>query len=43
MVTVIKDPVVKPHNLQPDSLEAWLENPLKGTEWVDGELIEKKE
>lgn len=25
----------------PDSLEAWIENPVEGTEWVDGQLIEK--
>ncbi len=27
--------------LQPNSLEEWLENPLEGTEWVNGRLIEK--
>lgn len=42
MVTITKDPVAqKSDALRPDSLEAWLENPPKGTEWVDGQLIEK--
>ncbi|MGC1307278.1 MAG: Uma2 family endonuclease [Phormidesmis sp.] len=27
--------------LKPDSLEAWLENPPEGTEWVNDQLIEK--
>ncbi|MEM8501770.1 MAG: Uma2 family endonuclease [Cyanobacteria bacterium P01_D01_bin.1] len=28
-------------SLQPNSLEEWLENPVEGTEWVNGRLIEK--
>lgn len=27
--------------LKLDSLKAWIENPLEGTEWVNGQLIEK--
>ena len=27
----------------PNSLEEWLQNPVKGTEWIDGQLVEKPE
>ncbi|MEL7051627.1 MAG: Uma2 family endonuclease [Cyanobacteria bacterium J06634_6] len=42
MVTTTQRPVTEdPDIIKPDSLEAWLENPLDGTEWVDGQLVEK--
>lgn len=42
MVTITKNPIAEDSELlKPDSLEAWLENPLKGTEWVNDRLIEK--
>ncbi|MEL6158058.1 MAG: Uma2 family endonuclease [Cyanobacteria bacterium J06623_5] len=31
----------EPNLTEPTSLEAWAENPLEGTEWVDGQLIKK--
>ncbi|MEM8806589.1 MAG: Uma2 family endonuclease [Cyanobacteria bacterium P01_G01_bin.38] len=34
--------VAVPIHTAPLSLETWLENPLTGTEWVDGELHEKE-
>lgn len=46
MVTILKNPAI-PDTAQdampsgPDSLEAWLENPPDGTEWVDDQLVEK--
>ena len=46
MVAILKNPTV-PDTAQeavssgPDSLEAWLENPPDGTEWVDDQLVEK--
>ncbi len=42
MVTTQKKPIVQESTqLKPDSLETWLENPLKGTEWVNGQLVKK--
>ena len=42
MVTIQKNPIVEEFKqLAPDSLEAWLENPPQGTEWVDNQLVEK--
>ncbi len=42
MVTTTHKPVTEEAEVaKPDSLEAWLETPLEGTEWVDGQLIEK--
>ena len=42
MVTTTQKPVIEDAELtKPDSLEAWLENPPDGTEWVDSQLIEK--
>ncbi|MEL6901254.1 MAG: Uma2 family endonuclease [Cyanobacteria bacterium J06606_4] len=46
MVTTTQKPIVEDSSesiniLQPNSLEDWLENPLDGTEWVNGELTEK--
>ncbi|MEL6470316.1 MAG: Uma2 family endonuclease [Cyanobacteria bacterium J06623_4] len=46
MVTTTQKPIVEDSSestniLQPNSLEDWLENPLDGTEWVEGELTEK--
>lgn len=43
MVTTTQKPIVEDAELigKPDSLEAWVENPLNGTEWVNGQLIEK--
>ena len=42
MVTILKNPTVQETvPSSPDSLEAWLENPPDGTEWVDDQLVEK--
>jgi len=44
MVTTTRKPapaIQKPNRLQPNSLEEWIENPLEGTEWIDGQLVEK--
>lgn len=42
MVTTTRKPnIQQPDQSKPSSLEEWLENPLEGTEWVDGRLIEK--
>lgn len=42
MVTTTQKPVIEDAELtKPNSLEAWVENPLDGTEWVDSQLVEK--
>ncbi|MGB3296365.1 MAG: Uma2 family endonuclease [Phormidesmis sp.] len=42
MVTILKNPTFQETaSSGPDSLEAWLENPPDGTEWVDDQLVEK--
>ena len=42
MVTILKNPAIQETvPSSPDSLEAWLENPPDGTEWVDDQLVEK--
>lgn len=41
MVTITKNPLIQPLLQEPDSLEAWLENPSEGTEWVNEQLAEK--
>lgn len=42
MPLITKHPTPEaPTSNEPDSLEAWIENPVEGTEWVDGQLLEK--
>ena len=43
MVSTIHKPAAKKRlSSTPQSLEEWLENPPKGTEWIQGRLVEKK-
>ncbi|MEO0647393.1 MAG: Uma2 family endonuclease [Cyanobacteria bacterium J06650_10] len=42
MATITKESTTdSPVSTSPDSLEAWMENPVEGKEWVDGQLVEK--
>lgn len=42
MVTTTKKPVASDAEpSKPRSLAEWLENPIEGTEWVEGQLVEK--
>lgn len=41
MIATIQKPIIQSDSSSPSSLEAWLENPPEGTEWVDDQLIKK--